>query len=198
MTNRRGSAERTTKETKIFVSLGLDGSGQCDNATGIPFFDHMLDQLGRHGGFDLSIQATGDLHVDTHHTIEDVGITLGECFLEALGDKAGIARFSSRTIPLDEAAIAVALDLSGRPFLYFGLEFAPDTPGLGEPAFDPQLTEEFFRAFATAAGITLHVDKVRGRNTHHLVEATFKCVARCLRDAVTVVGGGIPSTKGAL
>ncbi len=197
-TLRTASTHRTTKETAIDVTLNLDGTGQSDITTGIPFFDHMVEQLGRHGGFDLTVRASGDLSVDTHHTIEDVGIVLGECFAESLGNKVGIARFSSRTVPLDEAAIAVALDLSGRPFLVYEIDFAPDTPGLGDPAFDPQLTEEFFRAFATAAGITLHIRKVSGKNIHHIVEATFKGVARCLRDAVRVEGGDVPSTKGTL
>ena len=197
-TARTARRQRTTKETAVAISLDLDGTGACAISTGISFFDHMLEQIGRHGGFDLEVEATGDLSVDTHHTIEDVGIVLGECFAEAVGDKVGVARFASRTIPLDEAAIAVALDLSGRPFLVFEVEFAPDTPGLGDPPFDPQLTEEFFRAFITAAGITLHVRELSGRNTHHIVEATFKAVARCLRDAVKIEGGELPSTKGTL
>ena len=158
----------------------------------------MLDQLGRHGGFDLEVAATGDLSVDTHHTVEDVGIVLGEAFAEALGSKVGVARFASRVVPLDEAAIEVALDLSGRPFLHYDLVFAPDTPGLGEPAFDPQLVEEFLRALVTSAGMTLHVRYRSGRNVHHIVEATFKCLARCLRDAVKVEGTEMPSTKGSL
>ena len=195
---RRAALERATKETTIAIDLNLDGTGQCDISTGIPFFDHMLDQLGRHGAMDLTISATGDLHVDTHHTVEDVGILLGECVRDALGDKAGIERFASRVIPLDEAAVDIALDISGRPFLIYEIVFAPDTPGLGEPAFDPQLVEEFFRAFVTAAGITLHIRLVSGRNTHHIVEATFKGVARCLSDAMTQRGGEIPSTKGSL
>jgi len=189
---------RQTKETSIEVAVDLDGSGIVEVSTGIPFFDHMLEQIGRHGNIDLTIKADGDLEVDTHHTVEDVGIVLGEVVREALGEKAGIARFSSRLIPLDEAAVEVALDISGRPFLVFEVPFAPDTPGLGNPGFDPQLTEEFFRAFVTAAGITLHVRLRSGRNTHHIVEATFKCVARCLRDALVVNGVGIPSTKGSL
>jgi imidazoleglycerol-phosphate dehydratase len=194
------SAERTrgTKETSVRVVLDLDGSGVTKISTGISFFDHMLDQLGRHGGFDLEVAATGDLAVDTHHTIEDVGIVLGEALAEALGDKAGVARFASRVIPLDEAAVEVALDLSGRPFLLYDIVFAPDTPGLGSPAFDPQLVEEFLRALATSAGLTLHVRYRSGRNVHHIVEATFKCLARCLRDAVRVDGAGVPSTKGTL
>ena len=195
---RRAALERATKETTITIDLNLDGTGQCDISTGIPFFDHMLDQLGRHGAMDLTISATGDLRVDTHHTVEDVGILLGECVREALGDKAGIERFASRVIPLDEAAVDITLDISGRPFLIYEIVFAPDTPGLGEPAFDPQLVEEFFRAFVTAAGMTLHIRLVSGRNTHHIVEATFKGVARCLNDAMTQRGGEIPSTKGSL
>ena len=195
---RRAALERATKETTIAIDLNLDGTGQCDISTGIPFFDHMLDQLGRHGAMDLTISATGDLRVDTHHTVEDVGILLGECVREALGDKAGIERFASRVIPLDEAAVDITLDISGRPFLIYEIVFAPDTPGLGEPAFDPQLVEEFFRAFVTAAGMTLHIRLASGRNTHHIVEATFKGVARCLKDAMTQRGGEIPSTKGSL
>ena len=195
---RRASRDRSTKETTISASLALDGSGTVDVSTGLPFFDHMLEQLGRHGSFDLTVQATGDLHVDAHHTVEDVGIVLGACLAEALGDKAGIRRFASMVLPLDEALIQVALDLSGRPFLAYGLEFAPDTPGLGTPPFDPQLAEEFWRAFATAGNLTLHIRRIEGRNTHHMLEASFKGVARCLRDAVRVEGGGIPSTKGSL
>jgi imidazoleglycerol-phosphate dehydratase len=195
---RSAGRTRETKETKISISIDLDAAGETNISTGISFFDHMLEQLARHGGISLQIEATGDLEVDTHHTVEDVGIVLGECFAAALGDKVGIARFSSRTIPLDEAAIAVALDLSGRPFLVYEVEFAPDTPGLGEPAYDPQLTEEFLRAFATAAGLTLHVRKLSGKNTHHVVEATYKGLARCLRDAVRIEGDQLPSTKGAL
>ena len=195
---RRSTRERATKETSISVELGLDGSGSVEISTGIAFFDHMLEQLGRHGGMDLIVSAKGDLEVDLHHTVEDVGIVVGECLRDALGDKAGIARYASRIVPLDEAAIEVALDISGRPFFVYEVPFAPDTPGLGEPAFDPQLTEEFFRALATAAGLTLHIRMRSGRNTHHIVEATFKAVARCLRDAVRVEGDQVPSTKGQL
>jgi imidazoleglycerol-phosphate dehydratase len=200
MTAAERIAERTrgTKETSVRVVLNLDGTGVTSVSTGIPFFDHMLDQLGRHGAFDLEVQAVGDLEVDLHHTVEDVGIVLGEALAEALGDKAGIARYASRVVPLDEAAVEVALDLSGRPFLVYDIAFAPDTPGLGEPPFDPQLVEEFVRALATASGTTLHVRYRSGRNTHHIVEATFKCLARCLRDAVARSGGSVPSTKGSL
>jgi len=199
LTPRRAArVSRATKETSIEVSVDVDGTGTTDISTGLPFFDHMLSQLGRHGGFDLTVAARGDLDVDAHHTVEDVGIALGGVFAEALGDKAGVRRFASISLPLDEALVDVALDLSGRPFLAYGIDFAPDTPGLGTPPFDPQLAEEFWRAFVTAAAVTLHVRLVAGRNTHHIVEASFKGVARALRDAVRVEGGGIPSTKGTL
>jgi len=195
--SRSASRSRSTNETDIKIALDLDGSGDVDVATGIPFFDHMLSQLGRHGGFDLLIAAKGDLEIDAHHTVEDVGIVLGEVFGEALGDKAGVRRFASNGVPLDEALVEVALDLSGRPFLHYEVAF-PGEKILGEPPFDPQLVEEFLRAFITAAGVTLHVTLVRGKNTHHIVEATFKGLARSLRDAVKVEGGGVPSTKGTL
>ena len=200
MTNpaRHAEKERATKETAIDAALVVDGSGRTEVSTGLPFFDHMLEQLGRHASFDLTVTATGDLQVDAHHTVEDVGIVLGGCLAEALGDKVGIRRFGSALLPLDEALIQVALDLSGRPFLVYGLSFAPDTPGLGTPPFDPQLAEEFWRAFATAAHLTLHIHKFAGKNTHHVLEASFKGVARCLRDAVRIEGGGVPSTKGTL
>jgi imidazoleglycerol-phosphate dehydratase len=195
---RAARVSRATKETSIDVSVDLDGTGATDVSTGLPFFDHMLSQLGRHGGIDLTVAADGDLDVDAHHTVEDVGIALGGVFAEALGDKAGVRRFASISLPLDEALVDAALDLSGRPYLAYGIEFAPDTPGLGTPPFDPQLAEEFWRAFVTSAGVTLHVRLVAGRNTHHIVEASFKAVARVLRDAVRIEGGGIPSTKGTL
>jgi imidazoleglycerol-phosphate dehydratase len=195
---RQASRRRSTKETEVEVTLDLDGSGESEAVTGLPFFDHMVEQLGRHGGFDLSVQATGDLHVDAHHTVEDVGIVLGGCMAEALGDKAGVRRFASVLLPLDEALVEVALDLSGRPYLAYDVPFAPDTPGLGAPPFVPQLAEEFWRAFVTAAGITMHLRLREGKNTHHIVEASFKAVARALRDAVRVDGRGIPSTKGSL
>jgi imidazoleglycerol-phosphate dehydratase len=197
---RRVERLRETKETKISVAIDLDGTGQVDIDTGIPFFDHMLSQLGRHGSFDLAIQADGDLQVDTHHTIEDVGILLGEAIRQALGDKAGVRRFASIAVPLDEALIDVALDLSGRPFLVYDVD--PGAGGeawpLGIPGFDPQLAEEFWRALVTSAMITLHLRMLSGRNTHHILEASFKGVARALRDAVRIEGGGVPSTKGTL
>ncbi len=195
---RQATSTRSTKETQVTVTLCVDGTGQVAVSTGLPFFDHMLEQLGRHGGFDLSVDAKGDLAVDAHHSVVDVGIVAGRCLAEALGSKVGVRRFASALIPLDEALVEVALDLSGRPFLAYEVPFAPDTPGLGSPPFDPQLAEEFWRAFVTAAGITLHVRLREGRNTHHVLEAAFKGVARALRDAVRVEGGGIPSTKGTL
>ena len=188
---------RTTSETDIVIEVDLDGSGRVEVSTGIPFFDHMLAQLGRHGGFDLSVQATGDLEIDAHHTVEDVGIALGEVLRVAWGDKAGIRRFASNRVPLDEALVDVALDLSGRPYLHYEIDF-PGQKILGTPPFDPQLVEEFWRAVVTASAITLHITAVRGVNTHHLIEATFKAVARSLRDAVRVEGQGVPSTKGVL
>jgi imidazoleglycerol-phosphate dehydratase len=194
---RRADRSRATTETSILLSIDLDGSGRTQVSTGIPFYDHMLDQLGRHGGFDLTIEATGDLHIDTHHTVEDVAITLGEAFREALGNKAGVRRFASGRFPLDEALVDVALDLSGRPFVVWDVEL-PECLPLGDPAFDPQLAEHAVSSFATAAGITLHVGLVRGRNVHHIIEATFKGLARCLRDAVRVESAGVPSTKGVL
>ena len=195
---RQATTTRSTRETEISVTLCVDGTGQVAVSTGLPFFDHMLEQLGRHGGFDLAVDAKGDLAVDAHHTVEDVGIVVGRTLAEALGAKVGVRRFASSLIPLDEALVEVALDLSGRPFLAYEVPFAPDAPGLGSPPFDPQLAEEFWRAFVTAAGITLHVRLREGRNTHHVLEAAFKGVARALRDAVRVEGGGIPSTKGTL
>lgn len=197
-THRTAASSRATKETSIEVSLDIDGTGTTEVTTGLPFFDHMVSQLGKHGGFDLTVRAVGDLDVDAHHTVEDVGITVGEVLAEALGDKAGIRRFGSINLPLDEALVEVALDLSGRPYLTYDVEFAPDVIALGTPPFDPQLAEEFWRAFATAAGITLHIRLRTGKNAHHIVEASFKGVARALRDAVRQEGGGIPSTKGAL
>jgi imidazoleglycerol-phosphate dehydratase len=191
---RSSQQHRETKETKIELTLDVDGTGQSSASTGIPFFDHMLEQLGKHGGWDLRIEAEGDLEIDTHHTIEDVGIVLGTAFKEALGDKAGVRRFASAVVPLDEALVQVALDLSGRPFLVY--EVDPKSEWIG--TFDPQLTEEFWRAFAFAAGITLHMRSLSGKNGHHIIEASFKGVARSLRDAVKIEGTGVPSTKGAL
>jgi imidazoleglycerol-phosphate dehydratase len=188
---------RSTKETSIELSIDLDGDGQTTIRTGLPFYDHMLDQLGRHGGFDLTIKAEGDLHVDSHHTVEDVAIALGEAFHEALGDKVGVRRFASGLFPLDEALVEMALDLSGRPFVVWDVEL-PESLPLGNPPFDPQLAEHAVHSFATAARLTLHVTLRRGRNVHHIIEAVFKGLARCLRDAVRVDGTEVPSTKGIL
>ena len=195
---REAARRRATKETSVDVDLRVDGTGAVEVSTGLPFFDHMLEQLGRHARFDLTVHADGDLAVDAHHTVEDVGIVLGQCLAEALGDKAGVRRFASCLLPLDEALVEVALDLSGRAYLAYDVPFAPDTPGLGSPPFDPQLAEEFWRALATAAALTLHVRLREGRNTHHVLEAQFKAVARSLADAVRVEGAGVPSTKGTL
>jgi imidazoleglycerol-phosphate dehydratase len=195
---RRAERRRVTKETSIEVVIDLDGTGVTEISTGIPFYDHMLDQLGRHGGFDLRVQAVGDLHIDTHHTVEDVAIAVGEALAEALGDKAGVRRFASGRYPLDEALVDVAVDLSGRAWVEWHVPM-PESLPLGNPPFDPQLAEHAVTSLATAAAITLHVELVRGRNVHHIVEATFKGLARTLRDAVRIEdGGGVPSTKGVL
>jgi imidazoleglycerol-phosphate dehydratase len=186
--------KRTTAETQIAVYLVVDGTGQIDIATGIPFFDHMLTQLAKHGGFDLRLSAKGDLEVDLHHTVEDVGITLGTALREALGDKAGVRRFANSLVPLDEALVQVALDLSGRPFLAYDVD--PIAEWIG--TFDPQLAEEFWKGFVDGARVTLHMRSLSGRNGHHVIEASFKGVARALRDAVRVEGVGVPSTKGVL
>ena len=191
---RSSEQHRVTKETTVDLVLEVDGGGSATASTGIPFFDHMLEQLGKHAGFDLRIDATGDLEVDLHHTVEDVGIVLGTAFKEAVGDKAGVRRFADALVPLDEALVQVALDLSGRPFLVY--EVDPVVEWIG--TFDPQLAEEFWRAFAFAAGITLHVRSLAGRNGHHVIEASFKGVARSFRDAVKIEGTGVPSTKGSL
>ena len=192
--SRTAHEARSTKETDITVDLEVDGHGDAKAVTGIPFFDHMLEQLGKHGGFDLQIAAEGDLEIDTHHTIEDTGIVLGTALRDALGDKVGVRRFASGLFPLDEALVQVALDLSGRPYLTY--EIDPVSEWIG--TFDPQLAEEFWRAFVQAAGITLHLRSLSGRNGHHVIEASFKGVARCLRDAVRIESDALPSTKGSL
>ena len=194
MTERLATVERSTKETSVRIELMLDGSGTATADTGLPFFDHMLQQLGTHGGFDLTVEAKGDLDVDGHHTVEDVGLALGQALREALGDKHGIRRFASITVPLDEAAVEVALDLSGRPFVVHEVDVPAETIG----TFDSGLTEDFVRAFAMAAEMTLHVRLVSGRSPHHVVEAEFKALATCLRWAVAVGDGDVPSTKGTL
>lgn len=194
MNERTARERRDTRETTVEVVLDLDGTGEASVTTGIPFLDHMLEQLGKHGGMNLAVEAQGDLQVDTHHTVEDVGIVLGTALKRALGEKVGVRRFADALVPLDEALVQVALDLSGRPFLVY--EIDPISEWIG--TFDPQLAEEFWRAFAFAAGITLHLRTVSGKNGHHVLEASFKGVARALRDAVRIEGGGLPSTKGTL
>jgi imidazoleglycerol-phosphate dehydratase len=195
--NRTATRRRVTKETSIELTIDLDGTGDASASTGLPFYDHMLEQVGKHGGFDLRIAATGDLHIDSHHTVEDVAIALGEAVREALGDKVGVRRFASGRFPLDEALVDIAVDLSGRPFVVWEVPM-PECLPLGNPPFDPQLAEHAVSSFATAAGITLHVELVRGRNVHHIIEAVFKGLGRCLRDAVRVEGTALPSTKGVL
>lgn len=194
---RQAERKRSTKETQVEVSIDLDGPGTTAISTGIPFYDHMLDQLGKHGGFNLKVQAKGDLEIDTHHTVEDVAITLGEAFAEALGGKVGVRRFASGLFPLDESLVEIALDLSGRAFVHWEVEM-PECLPLGDPAFDPQLAEHAISSFANAAGITLHVTLRRGKNVHHIIEASFKGLARCLRDAVKIESDALPSTKGKL
>ena len=191
---RTASLRRETKETTVAVTLVLDGTGTTTTSTGIPFFDHMLEQLGKHAGFDLTVEATGDLEVDLHHTVEDVGIVLGNALREALGDKAGVRRFANALVPLDEALVQVALDLSGRPYLVYDVD--PISEWIG--TFDPQLAEEFWKGFVDGVRVTLHLRSVSGKNGHHIIEASFKGVARSLRDAVRVEGSDIPSPKGTL
>ena len=186
---------RTTKETDVSVELDLDGSGQSTADTGIPFFDHMLQQLGKHAGWDLSVACKGDLEVDGHHTVEDCGLALGQALAEALGDKSGVRRFASITVPLDEAAVEVVLDLAGRNFVIHDVAVPAET--IGE--FDTGLIEDFVRAFAQSANLTLHVHLRSGRSPHHVCEAEFKALAKALGDACALTGrGGVPSTKGTL
>jgi imidazoleglycerol-phosphate dehydratase len=194
--SRTASITRTTKETDIRVELNLDGGANSSSDTGLPFFDHMLSQLGKHAGWDLSVACTGDLEVDGHHTAEDVGLALGQALLEALGDKAGVRRFASITVPLDEAAVEVALDLSGRTFVVYDVDVPAEMIG----TFDTGLVEDFVRAFAQAAELTIHVRLKAGRSPHHVLEAAFKGMAKALGDACSLTGRGgvIPSTKGTL
>jgi imidazoleglycerol-phosphate dehydratase len=193
--NRTAEVSRTTKETDVRVGLDLDGTGTPKADTGLPFFDHMLQQLGTHAGWDLSVTCTGDLDVDGHHTVEDCGLALGQALAEALGDKAGVRRFASITVPLDEAAVEVALDLSGRAFVVHEVDVPAETIG----TFDTGLVEDFVRAFANAANLTVHVRLRSGRSPHHVVEAEFKALAKALGDACSRTGlGDVPSTKGTL
>jgi len=194
---RTAQVDRNTLETQVSVKLNLDGSGVASLASGVPFLDHMLDQIARHGLIDLEVAARGDLHIDAHHTVEDVGITLGQAFAKAVGDKKGIRRYGHAYVPLDEALSRVVIDLSGRPGLVFEVDFSRGT--IGE--FDVDLVPEFFQGFVNHAGVTLHIDNLRGKNSHHQVETIFKAFGRALRMAVEAdqrLGDVLPSTKGSL
>ncbi|MCG7625251.1 MULTISPECIES: imidazoleglycerol-phosphate dehydratase HisB [Bacteria] len=194
---RTAQVSRSTAETEISVSVNLDGSGTYDNQTGVGFFDHMLDQLSRHSLIDMTIRAKGDYHIDDHHTVEDTGIALGQALVQALGDKKGINRYGECHLPMDDAQVRAALDLSARPFLVWNVDLPTQKIG----TFDTELVREFFQALATHGGITLHVDQIHGVNSHHIAEAAFKAVARALRTAVEVdprKADAVPSTKGAL
>ena len=194
---REAKITRMTKETDISIALNLDGTGQTSIQTGIGFFDHMLEAFGRHGLYDLDVKATGDLQVDGHHTVEDVGIVLGQAFAQAMGDKRGIVRFGDIALPMDETLVLAAVDISGRGALYWNMQIPYQMVG----SFDSTLAKEFFIAFATNAGITLHVQQLAGENVHHIIEATFKAVARALREAVATdprAADALPTTKGAL
>lgn len=194
---RKATITRKTAETEISVEINLDGTGAYDNQTGVGFFDHMLDQLSRHSLIDMTIRATGDTHIDDHHTVEDTGIALGQALVAALGDKRGIRRYGECHLPMDDAQVRAALDLSARPFLIWNVTLP--TPKIG--SFDSELVREFFQALATHGGITLHVDQIHGLNSHHIAEAAFKAVARALRHAVEPdprKADAIPSTKGTL
>jgi imidazoleglycerol-phosphate dehydratase len=197
MDMRRATVQRKTKETDIALTVALDGAGKSAISTGVGFLDHMLDQIARHALFDLEISATGDVHIDDHHTVEDVGIALGQAVRQALGDRRGIRRYANAYVPMDEALTRAAIDLSGRPFLVFEADFP--TPKIG--TFDTELVREFFQAFAGNCGATLHVDNLRGANSHHIAESCFKALARALREAVELdprQSDAIPSTKGIL
>jgi imidazoleglycerol-phosphate dehydratase len=194
---RTASVSRATAETNISVEINLDGTGVYDNKTGVGFFDHMLDQLSRHSLIDMTIRAEGDYHIDDHHTVEDTGIALGQALVQALGDKRGIRRYGECHLPMDDAQVRAALDLSARPFLVWNVDIP--TQKIGQ--FDTELVREFFTALATHGGITLHIDQIHGLNSHHIVEAAYKAVARALRMAVETdprKAGDIPSTKGTL
>lgn len=195
--SRTAVIDRATKETNISVSLGLDGAGAAVLQVGVPFLEHMLDQVARHGLFDLTIKAQGDLEIDAHHTVEDVGITLGQAFKQALGDKQGIRRYGQACVPLDEALSQVTLDCSGRP----GLEYFVEYPRARVGEFDVDLIREFFQGFVNHAMVTLHIDNIRGKNSHHIAETIFKAFGRALRAAVELdprMTGALPSTKGSL
>jgi len=192
---RTATISRKTRETDIRVELCLDG-GEYDNMTGVGFFDHMLDHVARHGGFGMRIKAAGDQHIDDHHTVEDVGIVLGQAIERALGDKKGVERFGFASVPMDEALAQVSLDLSGRPALVFDARFAPDAGKIGQ--FDVQLVREFFTAVVNHGRFNCHVEAAHGNNNHHIAEAVFKAFGRALRDATRITGQDVPSTKGVL
>ncbi len=197
MSNRIASIERNTLETKIHIDLNLDGRGVSDFKTGIPFFEHMLDQVARHGMVDLTIQAVGDLEIDDHHTVEDVGISLGQAFAQAVGDKKGMTRYGYAYVPLDEALSRVVIDFSGRPGLFYEVPFTRSAVG----GFDVDLFREFFQGFVNHAQVTLHVDNLKGDNSHHQIETVFKAFGRALRMALSLdsrMKGIVPSTKGSL
>ena len=194
---RSATITRNTAETQISVTINLDGTGQYNNQTGVGFFDHMLDQLSRHSLIDMTIRAAGDYHIDDHHTVEDTGIALGQAIVQAVGDKMGINRYGSCLLPMDDALVRAALDISARPFMVFNLDMP--TQKIGN--FDTELVREFFQALSTHAGLTLHIDQLHGLNSHHITEAAFKSVARALRQAVEIdprMSQALPSTKGAL
>ncbi|WP_321364173.1 imidazoleglycerol-phosphate dehydratase HisB [uncultured Celeribacter sp.] len=194
---RKASITRKTAETEITVEIDLDGTGTYDNQTGVGFFDHMLDQLSRHSLIDMTIRAKGDTHIDDHHTVEDTGIAIGQALVKAVGDKKGIYRYGHFALAMDDTQVACALDLSARPFLVWNVDFPTDKIG----TFDTELVREFFQALSTHGGITLHIDKLHGINSHHIAEAAFKSVARALRMALEIdprMADSLPSTKGAL
>ena len=194
---RSATITRNTAETQILVTINLDGTGLYDNQTGVGFFDHMLDQLSRHSLIDMTIRAAGDYHIDDHHTVEDTGIALGQAIVQAVGDKKGINRYGSCLLPMDDALVRAALDISARPFLVFNVDMP--TQKIGN--FDTELVREFFQALSTHAGLSLHIDQLHGLNSHHIAEAAFKSVARALRQAVEIdprMSQALPSTKGAL
>ena len=194
---RSATITRNTAETQLPVTINLDGTGQYDNKTGVGFFDHMLDQLSRHSLIDMTIRAVGDHHIDDHHTVEDTGIALGQAIVQAVGDKKGINRYGSCLLPMDDALVRAALDISARPFLVFNLDMPTQKIG----GFDTELVREFFQSLSTHAGLTLHIDQLHGLNSHHITEAAFKSVARALRQAVEIdprMSQALPSTKGAL
>lgn len=197
MTNRQSTVERNTKETRIRISLDLDGTGQSQLSIGVPFLEHMLDQIARHGLIDMNIQARGDLEIDAHHTVEDVGISLGQALTQALGDKKGIRRYGHAYVPLDEALSRVVIDFSGRPGLEYNIPFTRSSVG----GFDVDLFGEFFQGFVNHAKVSLHIDNLRGKNSHHQIETVFKAFGRALRMAMEVderMQGAVPSTKGSL